>query len=58
MMLSILCALFALIVLMSCAAVRAARAMRSGPGTVARASAPVIASNQQGESPCQDVLAF
>jgi hypothetical protein len=22
------------------------------------ASAPVIASNQQGESPCQDVLAF
>ena len=38
MMLSILCALFALIVLMSCAAVRAARAMRSGPGTEAQAT--------------------
>jgi hypothetical protein len=37
-MLSILCALFALIVLMRCAAVRAARAMRSGPGTEAQAT--------------------
>ena len=38
MMLSILCALFALIVLMSCAAERAARAMRSGQGTEAPAT--------------------
>jgi hypothetical protein len=27
-------------------------------GRAAQVSAPVIASNQQGESPCQDVLAF
>src|SRR5580704_11341957 len=47
MMLSIRCALFALIVLMSCAAVRAARAMRSGPGTEAQATRADLSTEAQ-----------
>ena len=50
MMLSILCALFALIVLMSCAAVRAARAMRSGPGTEAQATRADLSTEAQATS--------
>ena len=49
-MLSILCALFALIVLMSCAAVRAARAMRSGPGTEAQATRADLSTEAQATS--------
>jgi hypothetical protein len=53
MMLSILCALFALNVLMSCAGMRAARDMRSGRGTENGRRPSVVPVSRSGD-PCHN----